>query len=821
EVRAKVSLSDLIGRRVELQRKGSEFSGLCPFHNEKTPSFTVSDEKGFWHCFGCGAHGDIFGFVMRMEGISNFREGVKLVCDGAGISMPGTDSKPDIGGEQKTKWTPISPVPADAPGPSFQHHRLGSPSPDGIWAYRNAESRVVGYVVRFDKPDGGKEILPFVLCETQDGRKQWRWQGFPVPRPLYGLEVLAAKPDANVVIVEGEKACDAARQLFPSLAVVTWVGGTNAILKIDWSPLKGRKVVICPDADEPGRTAADGHLDESGFFKRGIAQILTDIAEGVRVVDPPADVPKGWDLADALADGCTPDQALATLKENMREPTPEPLAPDDIPLSDDDDSSLDAKCAEFSMSDTGNAERLIARHGKDIICISRVGWAVWDGRRFVDDELKKRIRLAKKTAGAIEREAIHIHNSDPKIEQAMQTKRIKFSVLSRNAKQVNNMIAMAEPEQLLKGSEMDADKWLFNCEDGTIDLRTGLQHKPIRSDRITKMAPVIYDRHATCPAFDAFLCEVFGVNIDADDEGSDAAELISFVLRAIGYSLTGDTSEHVMFILYGAGRNGKSTLLETLAHVFGDYAMNTTADTFMSIGKGTGIPNDIARLKGARFVTAVESAAGRRMNEALVKQATGGDTMTARFLNKEYFDFKPQFKLWLGTNHKPDVRGTDRAIWSRLVLIPFTETFYRADDPGRPADARLIDPNLLEKLKLEAPGIMRRAVEGCLDWQRGGLRPPAIVRAAISGYRAEQDVVGEFIEAQCDLDPKVMGLAGELYKSYITWANQNGVAELSTTNFGISLGDRGLIKDRMGGHRIWKGIDVKDEFKIKLVPIHD
>lgn len=218
-----------------------------------------------------------------------------------------------------------------------------------------------------------------------------------------------------------------------------------------------------------------------------------------------------------------------------------------------------------------------------------------------------------------------------------------------------------------------------------------------------------------------------------------------------------------MFILHGTGRNGKSTLLEVVRALLGDYAMRTPTSTLMT-KRGEGIPNDIARLKGARFVSASESEDGRRLAESLIKDLTGGDTISARFLRAEFFDFRPEFKVFLATNHKPGIRGTDDGIWDRVRLIPFDVRIL--DDQ--------LDPHLLSKLTKELPGILNWAIRGCLDWQSDGLGMPPVVAEATEAYRSEQGVLAMFIIDRCVVHPRASCGATTLYAAYKEWCEETG-----------------------------------------------
>ena len=266
----------------------------------------------------------------------------------------------------------------------------------------------------------------------------------------------------------------------------------------------------------------------------------------------------------------------------------------------------------------------------------------------------------------------------------------------------------------IKKKELDNHKFLFNCNNGVINLKTGELSPHDRDLLFTKISPIEYNKDAKCPNWITFLESIF-----LTPEGNPDQELIEFLQRAIGYSFTGETKEQVMFFLFGNGRNGKSTFINVIQDLLGDYGRQTSSETFLKKKNDGGINNDVARLDGARFVSAVESEEGQQLSEALVKQITGGEKMSARFPSQEYFEFTPEFKVFFTTNHKPIVKNNDEGIWRRVKLIPFTVTI--------PEDK--IDYDLSKKLSNEMAGILRWAVEGCLKWQQGGL-------GEISSYQA-------------------------------------------------------------------------------------
>ena len=302
---------------------------------------------------------------------------------------------------------------------------------------------------------------------------------------------------------------------------------------------------------------------------------------------------------------------------------------------------------------------------------------------------------------------------------------------------------------------------------------------------ITKLANVEYDPQADCPLWKQFIREIMDYKTD----------IIGFVQTVAGWALTGDTSEQTMFMLYGNGANGKSTFLNTIMYLLGDYAIATPTETFMR-KNGDQITNDIARLRGTRFVTTTETEQGRRLSEPLIKQITGNDKMTARFLYGEFFNFVPTFKIFMATNHKPVIKGTDYGIWRRIKLIPFTTRI--------PEEKQ--DKHLEEKLRAETSGILNWLLEGTRRWKQEGLKAPKVILNATEEYREEMDVIGNFIKECCIQKPEASIRIRELFKAYQDWCDENNEHAVSERFFGLRLKEVGFEQGRTAEARFWSGL---------------
>ena len=381
----------------------------------------------------------------------------------------------------------------------------------------------------------------------------------------------------------------------------------------------------------------------------------------------------------------------------------------------------------YTFDDTGNAEHFADVFGEKI----RYGyinksWLYYDGRKWCFDYTGAIKRMSDEVIETMRHE-LNIYTDAAEEPEKMEKQFLKHIKQSRSSRSKIAMIKESEHRVPILPEQLDTHSSLLNTPNGIINLRSGELQPHDVNKFITKITNTEYTDKIDCPLWDGFLFDIFGGDM----------ELIKYLQKSIGYSMSGSTREDCMFFCYGTGRNGKSTFLDIISDMLGDYATNIQPETIMIKQSAGGNTGDIARLKGARFVTSSEPNEGVRLNEGLVKQLTGGDKVTACKKYENEFEFTPEFKLWMSTNHEPVIRGTDVGIWSRIRLIPFN---VRISDEKT-------DRNLKHKLKQELPGILKWAVDGCLLWEREGLIAPTAVLKATSQYRDKMDVITAFLDA--------------------------------------------------------------------------
>lgn len=441
----------------------------------------------------------------------------------------------------------------------------------------------------------------------------------------------------------------------------------------------------------------------------------------------------------------------------------------------------------FLRTDKGNAMRLVAMHGGDLrYCHPWKSWLAWSGDRWKVDETGAVFRKAYDVLAQLHAEARA--EADPDKKKRL----VAWAMASEGDRKINAIVAQAKHQAEIPVMPSDFDKppFLINCPNGTVDLKTGRLGPHVRGDLLTKRANAPFDAAATSPTWEAFLRRIMG----------DDVAMVDFLRRAVGYAATGSVKEHALFFLYGLGRNGKSTFLNTIQEVLGDYAITVNAD-LLTAKNQEDHPTGVADLQGRRFVATIEVEDGRRMAESLVKTLTGGDKIRARRMRENFFEFEPTHKLFLAANHKPVIKGTDDGIWRRIKLIPFKVQIPDAE----------VDKSLPDKLQAEAPGILAWVVRGCLEWQEVGLLEPEAVVEATKDYRTEMDYLGDFLEECCEVVDGFRCRSNDLYRTFCKWCTETGGHPPTKNKFGRMLTDRGFGIEKTNS-LVWRlGLRVREE----------
>jgi putative DNA primase/helicase len=596
------------------------------------------------------------------------------------------------------------------------------PSPKLKWPilatypYPDENNVLLFEVVRFDTTDPAERFRQ----RQPDGKGDWIWNLKGVRRVLYRLpELIAAvKAGQRVLLTEGEKDANTAVKL--GYAATTMPGGVGK-----WRPeydefFRGADVVVVSDNDEQLKDPKTGklqhHADGEPKFPgqdhaNKVAKRLAKVAVRVRKI-----MFEVKDLTQWAEAGGTREQMDALIEQApeyqvRREPQPEPRPE----LKPDGDGGLEDNVAlEFSAK-YAETVRYVAAWNR---------WYIWDGACWRHEKTRFAYDLAR-----------------PLCRKEGDAR----------AKTVNAVVTLvnADRRQAATVEQWDANPWLLGTPQGAVDLRTGKLLPPKTTDYITKTTSVAPSEKADCPLWLGHLEKV--------TRGDK--ELQAYLKRCAGYCLTGVTTEHSLFFLFGTGRNGKGVFMNALTAIWQDYAKVASMDMFI-VTRGERHPTDLAHLHGARLVTAVETEAGRRWDEAKLKQMTGGDPISARFMRQDFFDYIPQFKLVIAGNHKPSIRSVDEAIKARMGLTPFTVFIPKKER----------DKDFGEKLKPEHPAILRWAIEGCLEWQKVGLQPPKAVVDATAGYMVAQDVLQAFLDECCVVDKSEHDTITHIYDGYVDWA---------------------------------------------------
>lgn len=763
--------------RLEAQGMGVQaasaghWKARCPAHKGRSRNLSIREEADgtvLLHCHRVDESGRSCPSKEIVAALGlEFRD---LFPETLGTGRPrpskgGGDDK----GNGKKKPARVYKTPEEAIAGIVRHH--GKPTLE--WTYHDVrEGRRVEVmkVYRFDIREGEKEFRPVHWTG-----KGWALGDPPGKLPLYCLPELGG--DDPVYVAEGEKCADLVRGI--GLVATTSAHGSKSPQKTDWSPLAGKSVVLLPDNDAPGK----GYVES-------VASILDSLTPRpqIRILELPDAKPKDdveqW--LERLPDSWSDEDCRGELARLWKDlplwspPPPEPVNRTPVPGRDG-----------FNLTELGNAQRLVKAYGDRLrYCHSRGRWLTWDGRRWALDSRSKVWEWAKDVIRQLGHEAADCPDRD------LMKRTYQWAIGSERKKviQATMDLAWSEPGIGIVPEDLDHDPWLLNCTNGTVDLRTGELRPHRQEDLISKLAACAFDPEADCPRWKDTLNTIF-----QHDE-----ELIAYVKRALGYSMTGDTSAQALFLCYGTGRNGKNTVLDAVRYLLGDYSTVAAPRILLTAGSNDH-PAMIADLIGSRFVPTSEVDEGERLAESLVKRLTGDSHIKARFMHQNPFEFKITFKLWMAVNSKPEIRGTDKGIWSRIKVIPF-EAFI-------PPEKRV--PNLSEMLvREEGPGILSWLVQGCLEWHGAGLQEPEKVLAAIEDYRSEQDLFGDYIEQCCQTAPRNEALAlklkartEDLFNRYVEWVKNTGEkSPLTRRKFELELTRRGFASAHSGKVRFRTGI---------------
>lgn len=446
---------------------------------------------------------------------------------------------------------------------------------------------------------------------------------------------------------------------------------------------------------------------------------------------------------------------------------------------------------KFPFTELGNAEWFANEYKEKILSSNQYGWMIWNKKKWEIDDVGKVEVYATK----LFKKLFEMKCDDEDVLKATR----KWGMTSQSRRVISNSLLLSKALLPIKVEQLDSNKYLLNCQNGILDLKTGSLLPHSSHHLMTKITDAGYEEDAECPNWIKFLESIF-----VDRKGDTDHELIRFVQKLVGYSMTGDVSEQSIYFLYGGGKNGKSTFINTIKDILGDYSRQTNKETFISKEHNGSANSDVARLAGSRFVSAVESNDGEKLDESIVKQITGGESIIARFLHKDFFEFTPEFKVFFTTNHKPIVKGTDEGIWRRIKLIPFLATI--------PEEKR--DLQLPVKLKEEVTGILKWMLEGCLMWQKEGLKSPDSIDGASKDYREEMDILLPFIKECCTVNPLAKVELKDLFNEYQSYCFENDDYKLKKRAFTRELETKGFEKNVGSANKTFiHGIELNEATK--------
>jgi len=740
-----MKLDEVVSLFEKPTRAGSGYNVKCPCHDDKKASLSINEGS---------SRGKAGIFLYCQAGCAN-----DIILSAVGLTYA------DISAGDKDGYTP-------APRPQAQKSiEPKKPAPKKIynqllktWNYLDTDGSPVFDIMRFHcKWDDGEETTKDFKVKYWDdnGKEIWKKPLSIVP---YNLPDILQND--IIYIVEGEKDADTLISHGLCGTTAPFGAGKWPDDKIFNEYFEGKEIIIFPDNDPPGEKHGDQVAETIQFYCKNTK---------IKIINLPGNIEKG-DVTDWLGSG----HSILEMDEIVAA----------TPYIDEKKTDGDTINEGFECTDMGNSERFLRQHSKDLrYCVEYKSWLTWDEKNWNIDNLGAVNQLAKKTALSIKDEAANAINDK-------QSKRIyKHAISTQGEGKLKAMVSLSKtaPEVSISVEKIDNDPEYIMCKNGIINLQTMTLEAFTRDRIFTKTINANFNKKAECPRWEQFLLETFQDNID----------VVLYIQRAMGYSLTGSTSEHAIFFLYGTGENGKGVFLNTLEKLFGNYAKTVNADLLTAKSNDNIKLGEIGALKGIRLAISAESDQGARLNEATVKSLTSDDTLVGRFLYADAFNFKPTHKLWFATNYLPNIKGMDQGIWRRIKKIDFKNKLTEGQK----------DTNLQKKLEQEFDGILQWILSGLNMYNAIGLAEPEYIKNAVKEYQDEMDTIGTFLDEVCDFEnTERETIFKTLYKSYEEWCENNGERyPLSQKMLGIRLRERGLeAVKRSGGKRAFKGIGIKD-----------
>jgi len=752
-------------------RAGSEFKCKCPAHDDHDPSLYIrnGDFAPVFRCMSAGCSYEAIMAAFRRDGLVN---GIPDSKAWHTYLPPGVPPS----------WPPRSVLEKSGQVPSASNQKLYRCH----YTYRSKDGEIVGYVVRYER-EGRKDTIPFF--RRDDSGRWWR-SGYSLsgPRSLYGAEKV--KEFTGLVWVhEGEKCVDAFNRFIGEDEItkgnhlaVTWPGGARAVKKADFSPLAGKNVVVFPDFDAPGIRAGRDVVDI--LLGLGCRVAYVDVADIWKDLSPEAC--EGFDFVDWLERG---GKDLSEIARESSDIWPKRLSkansekePENAQAPEDEEVT-----ADLELNEIGIARRCFDKHGEEIRFVEGLGAMIYRDNHWSRDTSDYVKYLVQKTIEEIPLEA---KGMKPKKAETL----LKFAERSKKNSSIcaAASILSRSPRITLRPSDLDVDPYVLNCTNVAVNLRNGMVLKHSPSDHFSKVTRAAYDESAECPTWLSFINFTF--------RGDPLA--IEYFQRAIGYCATGDCSEQVFFITRGNGGNGKSVAFETVLHVLGSYATPLASSNFLlnHFGEAAGDPFAIASLMGSRFCLSSEVPHRARMNEARLKELTGQDSISARYLFQNFFSFKPIAKYWIRCNEYPIMGSSDSGTWRRIRCVPFDRTLKEVQE--------VYDPRLKEKLEAEAAGILAWIVLGAIKWAADGLgeEPLSFKREKLI-VQGEMDTLAPWLAERITLveDGQRTHLT-ELFKDYRDWCKDLGEKERSANWLSRELMNRGYKAGRSNHGRYFEGL---------------